>query len=154
MLSLNVVFTTGGTGFSARDVTPEATRNVIEKEAPQLSLAMALLSLQKTPLAALSRYVKEAFLAPIYQCSAIIDYYLQGNLRHSQAEPNHQLSGQQKGRRRMFRLHLRYYSARCPNDSRSYGANSNNAPTTTMPIQIHNSCRYKQRCTCTARVPA
>lgn len=55
VLNTNVVFTTGGTGFSGRDVTPEATRKVIEKEAPQLTLAMAIFSLQKTRFAALSR---------------------------------------------------------------------------------------------------
>lgn len=49
------MFTTGGTGFSSRDVTPEATRKVIDKEAPQLALAIALFSLQKTRFAALSR---------------------------------------------------------------------------------------------------
>lgn len=57
VLNLNIVFTTGGTGFAARDVTPEATKNVILKEAPQLSLAMALSSLEKTKFAVLSRQV-------------------------------------------------------------------------------------------------
>lgn len=55
MANINVVFTTGGTGFSKRDVTPEATKNVIEKEAQQLGLAISMYSLQKTPFAALSR---------------------------------------------------------------------------------------------------
>lgn len=36
----NVIFTTGGTGFAPRDVTPEATRQVIQKEAPQLASLM------------------------------------------------------------------------------------------------------------------
>lgn len=36
----NVIFTTGGTGFGPRDVTPEATRQVIYKEAPQLAYLM------------------------------------------------------------------------------------------------------------------
>lgn len=57
MLKLNLIFTTGGTGFSQRDVTPEATRRIIQREAPQLSLAMALVSFQKTKFAALSRAV-------------------------------------------------------------------------------------------------
>uniref|UniRef100_T1GEZ7 molybdopterin adenylyltransferase n=1 Tax=Megaselia scalaris TaxID=36166 RepID=T1GEZ7_MEGSC len=44
------IFTTGGTGFAPRDVTPEATKAVIQKECPQLALAMALESFKKTPL--------------------------------------------------------------------------------------------------------
>jgi molybdopterin biosynthesis enzyme MoaB len=54
-LKLNCVFTTGGTGFAMRDVTPEATRNIIHRECPQLALAMALKSFEKTQFAALSR---------------------------------------------------------------------------------------------------
>ncbi len=56
-LRLNVIFTTGGTGFAPRDVTPEATRDVIEREAPGLAEAMLADSLQKTPHAMLSRAV-------------------------------------------------------------------------------------------------
>lgn len=57
VLRLNVIFTTGGTGFAPRDVTPEATRAVIEREAPGLAEAMRAASLQKTPHAMLSRAV-------------------------------------------------------------------------------------------------
>ena len=56
-LRLNLIFTTGGTGFAPRDVTPEATRDVIEREAPGLAEAMRADSLQKTPHAMLSRAV-------------------------------------------------------------------------------------------------
>uniref|UniRef100_UPI00358E6CA8 gephyrin-like isoform X2 n=1 Tax=Myxine glutinosa TaxID=7769 RepID=UPI00358E6CA8 len=52
---LNLILTTGGTGFSPRDVTPEATREVIEREAPGLAVAMLMGSLTVTPLAMLSR---------------------------------------------------------------------------------------------------
>ncbi|PIK48671.1 hypothetical protein BSL78_14483 [Apostichopus japonicus] len=54
-LMLDVILTTGGTGFSARDVTPEATRSVIEKEATGLAIAMLTGSLKMTPLTMLSR---------------------------------------------------------------------------------------------------
>jgi molybdenum cofactor synthesis domain-containing protein len=54
---LDVILTTGGTGFSPRDITPEATQAVIERPAPGLAEAMRLASLQKTPHAMLSRAV-------------------------------------------------------------------------------------------------
>jgi molybdopterin adenylyltransferase len=54
---LNLIFTTGGTGFAPRDNTPEATRDVIEREAPGLAELMRLRSLDSTPLAPLSRAV-------------------------------------------------------------------------------------------------
>ncbi|XP_057652615.1 gephyrin [Diorhabda carinulata] len=53
----DVILTTGGTGFAKRDVTPEATRTVIEKEAPGLSYAMISNSLAITHTAMLSRAV-------------------------------------------------------------------------------------------------
>ena len=52
---LDVILTTGGTGFSPRDVTPEATQAVIERAAPGLGEAMRSASLQVTPHAMLSR---------------------------------------------------------------------------------------------------
>ncbi len=51
------VFTTGGTGFAPRDVTPEATKNVIEKEVPGIPEAIRAESLKITPRAMLSRAV-------------------------------------------------------------------------------------------------
>ena len=54
---IDVILTTGGTGFSPRDVTPEATRAVIEREAPGLAEAMRAASLRVTPHAMLSRIV-------------------------------------------------------------------------------------------------
>lgn len=50
-----LVLTTGGTGFSQRDITPEATRAVIEREAPGIPEAMRWASLQVTPRGCLSR---------------------------------------------------------------------------------------------------
>ena len=54
-LKLALVLTTGGTGLSARDVTPEATKPLLHKEAPGLAVAMTLSSLKVTPMAMLSR---------------------------------------------------------------------------------------------------
>jgi molybdenum cofactor synthesis domain-containing protein len=54
---VNLICTTGGTGFAPRDNTPEATRDVIEREAPGLAELMRLRSLDSTPLAPLSRAV-------------------------------------------------------------------------------------------------
>jgi len=54
---VNLICTTGGTGFAPRDNTPEATRDVLEREAPGLAELMRLRSLDATPLAALSRAV-------------------------------------------------------------------------------------------------
>ena len=54
---LDLILTTGGTGFAPRDVTPEATRSVIEKEAPGFAEVMRMRSLQITPHAMLSRAV-------------------------------------------------------------------------------------------------
>jgi len=54
---VDVILTTGGTGFSPRDVTPEATHAVIDREAPGLAEAMRAASLKITPHAMLSRVV-------------------------------------------------------------------------------------------------
>ena len=54
---LNLILTTGGTGLAPRDVTPEATKSVIEREAPGIAEAMRAVSLQHTPFGMLSRGV-------------------------------------------------------------------------------------------------
>jgi len=54
-LELNLILTTGGTGFSPRDITPEATEEVIERRVPGIPEAMRGYSLQITPRAMLSR---------------------------------------------------------------------------------------------------
>jgi molybdenum cofactor synthesis domain-containing protein len=54
---LDLILTTGGTGFSPRDITPEATQALIERNAPGIAEAMRIASLQVTPHAMLSRAV-------------------------------------------------------------------------------------------------
>ena len=54
---VNLIVTTGGTGFGPRDNTPEATRSVIEREAPGLAEAMRMETLKHTPMAMISRGV-------------------------------------------------------------------------------------------------
>jgi molybdopterin adenylyltransferase len=56
-VNCNLVVTTGGTGISARDVTPEATRAVLEKELPGFGEAMRMQSLARVKTAILSRAV-------------------------------------------------------------------------------------------------
>lgn len=52
---LNLILTSGGTGFAPRDITPEATRAVIERDAPGIAEALRAESLKVTPHAMLSR---------------------------------------------------------------------------------------------------
>lgn len=56
-LKVDLILTTGGTGFSPRDWTPEATKAVIDREAPGIAEAMRAASLKVTPHAMLSRAV-------------------------------------------------------------------------------------------------
>jgi molybdopterin adenylyltransferase len=53
--SVSAIFTTGGTGIALRDVTPEATRSILDKEIPGLGELMRAKGRESTPLAALSR---------------------------------------------------------------------------------------------------
>jgi molybdopterin adenylyltransferase len=52
---VRLILTTGGTGLAPRDVTPEATRDVLEREAPGIAQALRADSLHHTPYAQLSR---------------------------------------------------------------------------------------------------
>jgi molybdenum cofactor synthesis domain-containing protein len=56
-LGLDVILTTGGTGFGPRDLTPEATLDIAERQAPGMAEAMRLVGRESTPLASLSRSV-------------------------------------------------------------------------------------------------
>ena len=56
-LQADIVFTCGGSGLSPRDVTPEATRDVCDREVPGIAEAMRYHSLQITPFAMLSRAI-------------------------------------------------------------------------------------------------
>ena len=55
--SVDLVLTTGGTGFGPRDITPEAIRSLLHKEAPGLAQALLAEGLRHTPFAVLSRPV-------------------------------------------------------------------------------------------------
>ncbi|MCI0666129.1 MAG: MogA/MoaB family molybdenum cofactor biosynthesis protein [Acidobacteria bacterium] len=55
--NVDLIVTTGGTGLAMRDVTPEATKDVIDREAPGIAELMRAESIKITPLAALSRAV-------------------------------------------------------------------------------------------------
>ena len=57
LLSCDVILTTGGTGLAPRDLTPEATRMVIDQEIPGISQAIREDALKKTPMAMLSRAI-------------------------------------------------------------------------------------------------
>ncbi len=54
-LHVDLIITTGGTGLGPRDVTPEATEQVIDREVPGLAEAMRMAALRKSPRAILSR---------------------------------------------------------------------------------------------------
>jgi len=54
-IEINLIVTTGGTGFADRDNTPEATRSVIDREAPGIAEAMRRETSSNTPMAILSR---------------------------------------------------------------------------------------------------
>ncbi len=54
-LEISLILTTGGTGFSPRDITPEATKTVIERETPGIPEAMRAASMRITPRGCLSR---------------------------------------------------------------------------------------------------
>lgn len=64
----SLLLTTGGTGLSPRDVTPEAVRPLLEKEAPGLAELMRLRGIEKTPMASLSRSLAGVFEGCLVLC--------------------------------------------------------------------------------------
>ncbi len=56
-LDLDLILTVGGTGFAARDITPEATKDIIDREVPGLVEAMRAANVKQTPYAMLSRAI-------------------------------------------------------------------------------------------------
>jgi molybdopterin adenylyltransferase len=97
---VDAIFTTGGTGIAKRDVTPEATRSVIDREIPGIAEWMRFEGMKKTPLAILSRSVagtcgkcviinlpgspkgaRESIESVLYLLPHIIDL-LRGNTEH------------------------------------------------------------------------
>ena len=83
-LKVNLVLSTGGTGFSKRDITPEATRDIIEREAPGICEAIRMYSMQITKRAMLSRDVscirKDTLIVNLpgspKACKEALDYVL------------------------------------------------------------------------------
>lgn len=88
-LQLNLILSTGGTGFAKRDITPEATKEVLEKEAPGICEAIRYYSLQITKRAMLSRAVsgirKNTLIVNLpgspKACKEAIDFVLE-DLKH------------------------------------------------------------------------
>ena len=83
-LKVNLVLSTGGTGFSKRDITPEATRDIIEIESPGICEAIRMYSMQITKRAMLSRAVsgirKDTLIVNLpgspKACKEALDYVL------------------------------------------------------------------------------
>lgn len=83
-LKVNLVLSTGGTGFSKRDITPEATKDVIEREAPGICEAIRMYSMQITKRAMLSRAIsgirKDTLIVNLpgspKACKEALDYVL------------------------------------------------------------------------------
>ena len=97
---INLILTTGGTGFGPRDNTPEATRAVIDREAPGLADAMRRETAAKTPLAMLARGIcgirgnKLIINLPgspkaVEECFAVIEPVLQHAINLLSGETSH-----------------------------------------------------------------
>ncbi|MFR5265022.1 molybdenum cofactor biosynthesis protein B [Clostridium sp.] len=88
-LGVNLILSTGGTGFAPRDVTPEATKEIIDREAPGIAEAIRMYSLSITKRAMLSRAVsgirKKTLIVNLpgspKACKEALDYVL-NDLKH------------------------------------------------------------------------
>ena len=88
-LKVNLLLSTGGTGFAKRDVTPEATKEVIEREAPGICEAIRMYSMKITKRAMLSRAMsgirKDTIIVNLpgspKACKEALDYILE-DLKH------------------------------------------------------------------------
>lgn len=109
---LDILLTTGGTGFGVRDVTPEATQSVIERPAPGLPEAMRAASLTITPHAMLSRATAgirkrtliinlpgspKAALENLQVIAPVLPHAVQLLSGHPDSEAGHQLAKNPKG---------------------------------------------------------
>ena len=89
ILGVNIIFSTGGTGFSERDVTPEATKEIIDRDAPGIAESIRIYSLSITKRAMLSRGAsgirKKTLIINLpgspKACKEILDYILE-DLKH------------------------------------------------------------------------
>lgn len=107
----DLILTTGGTGVAPRDVTPEATRQVIEKELPGFGEAMRAESLKKTPFALVSRAM--AGIAgrtlilnlpgspkAVRECLAVVIPAIEHTVEKAQGDPSECAAPEQPGPRR------------------------------------------------------
>ena len=84
----NLVLTTGGTGFSPRDITPEATMDIAERNAPGIVEALRAYSMSFTPKAMLGRGAsvirKNTLIVNLRQCEGSVGEhgFLMGNIEH------------------------------------------------------------------------
>ena len=84
----NLVLTTGGTGFSPRDITPEATMDIAERNAPGIAEALRAYSMSLTPKAMLGRGAsvirKNTLIVNLRQCEGSVGEhgFLMGNIEH------------------------------------------------------------------------
>ena len=77
-LKIALVLTTGGTGFSPRDITPEATKKVVERETPGIPEAMRAASMRITPRGCLSRSAAGSEKAAKENLLAVVEPLLHG----------------------------------------------------------------------------
>ena len=142
-LEVSCILTTGGTGFAPRDVTPEATKDVLDKECTQLSMALALSSLQKTKFAALSRSMcgiagKTLILNFPGSEKAVVECfdYVKDLLPHALHLLNNDLALVRKTHEQIQSSHHNVTPERhiCPHKTGKGDANDRNSPFPMLPV--------------------